>query len=94
MHRRDSDTSNIRFVEGYSENPYAIINEIFEDSQKRLWVAAFGQGVYRLDLTTQQWAYFHHKRNVRHSLSSNIVLDIVEDAQARIWLGTQGGGLH
>lgn len=93
LHRRDSDTSAIHFVEGYSPNPYAIINEIFADSHQQIWVAALGKGLYRLDLTSQKWAFFDHNRDNLNSLSSNIVLDIIEDDQAQIWLGTQGGGL-
>lgn len=93
LHRRDPDSSIIRFVEGYSPNPYAIINEIFADSHNHIWIAILGKGLYRLNLTTQEWAFFFHNRANPHSLSSNIVLDIIEDAQAQIWFGTQGGGL-
>ena len=71
-----------------------VIWDIFEDSHDHLWVAPFGEGLFRLDLESGVWTSFRQIPGDLTSLSNNAVQSIAEDEQGRIWLATKGGGLN
>jgi PAS domain S-box-containing protein len=62
-----------------------IVNKIIEDSDKNLWIATFGNGVYRI-----------HGQTVDHfgrtdGLSSDAVHDLYEGADGIVWAATSDG---
>ncbi|WP_174201798.1 two-component regulator propeller domain-containing protein [Marinifaba aquimaris] len=61
--------------------------DIYEDSQKRLWVANFGGG---LNLVDREKRHVTHIRE-RDGLSSNTVVGITEDNNGYLWVSTSTG---
>ena len=66
---------------------------ILVDSQNRLWVGAWGDGLAVYDQSMKLLHHFKHNPNDGRSLPSNKVQVIFEDSDGDIWLGTNGGGL-
>ncbi|MFT4927218.1 MAG: signal transduction histidine kinase/ligand-binding sensor domain-containing protein [Phenylobacterium sp.] len=70
------------------------VRNIFEDSNKTLWIATWGGGLNRFDPKQQSFTHFSHQPGDPHSLSSNFISDIFEDTKGLLWLPTVGGGLN
>ncbi len=69
----------------------ANVNQLLIDSQQRLWVSTWGQGVTLLDQDRTIAARYHHKAHASLQLPSDRVQSFFEDKQQRIWLGTVEG---
>ncbi len=72
--------------EGYSlvDN---IINDIYEDSHKTLWIATEGAGVCRIDSNRSHWQWY----NVQKGFPRNFAFKILEDNNSRLWISTSKG---
>jgi signal transduction histidine kinase/ligand-binding sensor domain-containing protein/DNA-binding response OmpR family regulator len=63
------------------------INNVFSDSQKRIWVGTDGDGLYLLNRHNEVIKKFYYQES-KSSLVNNIIRDIQEDTQGNIWVGT------
>ena len=72
-------------------NNFPKYKRITEDSQGLLWVATFGNGLYKYDPKTGKTDYYPHEENNPRGLADNLVWDVLEDQQGRIWVGTHSG---
>ena len=69
----------------------ANVNQLLLDSQQRLWVSTWGQGVALLDQQYNIAARYHSKATLPQQLPSDRVQSFFEDSQQRIWIGTVEG---
>lgn len=69
-----------------------IIMSLFEDSENRVWVGSFEQGVGFLTPTTGKYTPFTLIDNY-HNKVANRVFSFAEDNQKRVWIATSGSGL-
>lgn len=63
------------------------------DSQNRLWIGAWGDGLAVYDQSMNLLHHFRHNPNDGKSLPGDKVQVIFEDDAGDIWIGTNGGGL-
>ncbi len=66
-----------------------LINEIYLDSEFRVWFGTQNSGVYTLDLKDSSVNHY----NVYDGLANNHIESIYEDSWGNVWIGTGGGGL-
>lgn len=69
--------------------PY--IENLYWDSDDILWIASYGDGVFRFDPKTEIFRHYEYKPDDPKSISNPRVLSIVEDNEGSIWLGTENG---
>jgi ligand-binding sensor domain-containing protein len=69
------------------------VSVIMEDSQNRMWVSTFNNGVYCYDPDKNQWIVYRHSMKQNQSLPDDHVFCMLEDSRERIWIGTQNQGL-
>jgi len=63
-----------------------------EDSQGRIWLGLFNNGVYKVSSNKQQKSHYKYDKEKPNSLSSNWRNRvIIEDSNQRIWVGNQAG---
>jgi diguanylate cyclase (GGDEF)-like protein len=67
------------------------VNQLLTDSQQKLWVSTWGQGVTVLDDQGQIAARYHNKASPALQLPSDRAQSFFEDKQQRIWIGTVEG---
>ncbi|MGI8952559.1 MAG: ATP-binding protein [Chitinophagaceae bacterium] len=65
-----------------SLSPKNIIS-LLEDEQHRLWMGAYFEGVYQLNLQTKKFKHYLQNKNITSS--------IYEDSDGTIWVGTKDG---
>jgi len=93
--RLDPKTGKSRIWSRSSAPPDKIvnnyINDIFEDSKGRIWVATLGNEIccYLPDKDT----FVHYRRSNKDGTASPTARTIIEDSQGIIWYGTDDG-LH
>ncbi|MBP1594470.1 MAG: hybrid sensor histidine kinase/response regulator, partial [Bacteroidetes bacterium] len=63
------------------------VMDLMEDSKKNVWIGTWGNGYYRLNLSTNRF-FSYPQLNARNSAFS-----IFEDSKHRIWIGSWGNGL-
>ena len=63
------------------------------DRRGNLWIATFGEGLWRVQGADQGGAPQIERANLRTGLSSDSVQSVLEDRDGNIWVGTTGG-LH
>lgn len=68
------------------------IHDIFEDSDGKIWISTFTNGLYRFNPNTKKWNIFTHNQDDETSLPYNKVTSVFEDSKKRLWVTTQGGG--
>ena len=70
----------------------SVIHDILTDKNENIWVATFGDGLYRMknDFST---SHFLFEESDPHSINYNDVLSLLEDKEGNIWVGTDGGGV-
>jgi ligand-binding sensor domain-containing protein/serine phosphatase RsbU (regulator of sigma subunit) len=69
------------------------IQAIFEDAQSNLWVATFGNGVYKFYLNNQSaYKEFLHLTE-DNGLGNNYIKSIYSDREGNVWIGAYGTGL-
>ncbi|HWD20001.1 MAG TPA: two-component regulator propeller domain-containing protein [Verrucomicrobiae bacterium] len=64
------------------------VYDLYEDRQRRLWIATLGSGLFRYD---PDGAVLH--LTTREGLPSDFVRCVTEDKEGDIWIGAEGGGL-
>jgi diguanylate cyclase (GGDEF)-like protein len=69
------------------------VQEVFVDSQNRIWAGTNKDGLLLLDRTTGQFTRFSHKPGDPASIIDNDIYAIEEDHLGRLWVGTQNRGL-
>lgn len=82
INRRTNETTYL--LEGIN------INNIFESSQKEIWIGTNGDGLYRID---QSYSLIHvpYAPDSKYGISSKQVREFVEDEEHNIWFGTFDG---
>lgn len=66
-----------------------------EDSDNHLWICTEGEGLCRLDITTNKVLWFKHNPKDKNSLSHNNLKSIYYDKNKNVlWIGTHLGGLN
>jgi ligand-binding sensor domain-containing protein/signal transduction histidine kinase len=68
-------------------------SNILLDSQQRLWVGSWGEGVTVYDANLNPIMQFSYDEMEPGSIRSNLIQVIYEDSDGDIWIGTNGGGL-
>ncbi|WP_455584263.1 hybrid sensor histidine kinase/response regulator transcription factor [Bacteroides sp.] len=74
------------------ENMDGYVQDIIEDKQGNVWMAAMGNGVYRYNVRTGEQKHYTADGKPG-SLNSNSVSSIFEDSRGRIWFSTDRGGI-
>lgn len=66
---------------------------IFIDSQQRIWLGTWGEGLAVYDNNMNLLNHFVVKADDPTTIGSNMVQVIFEDSDGDIWIGSNGGGL-
>lgn len=61
---------------------------LLKDSNGRLWIGTFENGLVCLDVATDERSHYKHDPHDPSSLSSNSVSSLCEDDSGNIWIGT------
>jgi ligand-binding sensor domain-containing protein/serine phosphatase RsbU (regulator of sigma subunit) len=70
------------------------IQAIYEDNKSNLWIATFGNGVFKLILSSAQNAYYEYLHlNEDNGLGSNFIKCLYADHEGNMWVGTYGSGV-
>ncbi len=69
------------------------VYDVCIDHQNKLWISAFGEGVYRYDFTTKLLINFRNDPLNPNSLCSNEINRIVQDSQNNLYFCSAGAGL-
>lgn len=69
------------------------VYDMAEDHLGQLWVACYGQGVFRYDLLGKEWSSYRHKNYKDNSLCFDKIVDIFQDEKQRLWFSSEGGGI-
>ncbi len=80
-----------------SETPVGygnIVKTLFEDSEKRLWVGYYNDGLSLLNRSTGKFTHYRASIGDSTSISGNNVWAIADDLNGKIWIGLIGGGLN
>lgn len=67
------------------------VYDIFKDSEERLWISTFGEGIKIADFTQTGFHTIKHQENNPNSLCKDVVCFILEDSDHNIWYGTNSG---
>lgn len=84
--RATDDFSRIEYMRNI------FVYDILEDSEGRLWLATYSEGVYCYDILHGKWKKYSCQLNDSTSLPYNKVVSIFEDSHKRLWFMTQGAG--
>jgi ligand-binding sensor domain-containing protein/DNA-binding CsgD family transcriptional regulator len=71
-----------------------VVKTIFEDSQKRIWLGYFNDGLSLFDTKNGSFKHFRTRPNDPLSMGGNNVWSIAEGDSSNLWLGILGGGLN
>lgn len=70
------------------------IQAVYEDNQSNLWIATFGQGLYKLILSSNQMKYKEYLHlTEENGLGNNFIKSIYSDHEGNMWIGTYGSGI-
>jgi len=72
----------------------AYINDLYQDREGVLWIATFGDGLFKYNENSDEFIQFKNIVKDDNSLSDNAVSTIYQDHDGVIWIGTQNGGLN
>ncbi len=84
------------FDNNKGDNSFAniFVSEIIEDNQGDIWIATYGDGVFRYDEYSNSFDQLAHDPNNSNSLSNNKVKTLYQDKDGIYWFGTEDGGLN
>lgn len=89
------DGYNFKFFKFSSSDSNSIssnvINVLYEDRQKNLWIGTEGGGLNRYNRQTQSFSHWIHSADDSNSVEDNCVRAIYEDRSGTLWIGTIGG---
>lgn len=71
----------------------AFIYDILESHDGILWLASFGQGLFRYNPRSKEWNVFVHNPDDPGSLTHNKIISLFEDSRKNLWITTEGGGI-
>jgi signal transduction histidine kinase/ligand-binding sensor domain-containing protein/CheY-like chemotaxis protein len=66
---------------------------VFEDKEKRIWIATLRGGVNIIDRRPVPFLNYVHNASNFHSIPNNFVRSFCEDETHNVWIGFSGGGL-
>jgi signal transduction histidine kinase/ligand-binding sensor domain-containing protein/DNA-binding NarL/FixJ family response regulator len=66
---------------------------VYEDKEKRKWIATLRGGVNIIDNKSIPFHLFTHDVLNKNSVINNFILSFCEDEKNNIWIGTDGGGM-
>ena len=75
---------NIASEELKNKEIYAILQQ----SPIRLWVGTEGNGLFCINLQTQEVSNYTHNPQIKNSISSNYIRSLCLDSQNTLWIGT------
>ncbi|WP_158602618.1 hybrid sensor histidine kinase/response regulator transcription factor [Proteiniphilum sp. X52] len=70
------------------------IQDIFEDTDGKIWVSTFTKGLYRYDPSTREWDVFLYDPSGARNRLYNKLTSVFEDSRKRLWVTTEGGGFY
>lgn len=70
------------------------IQDIFEDTDGKIWVCTFGKGLHRYDPATDTWKTFLYNAANLQKSPFNKLTSVFEDSRRRLWVTTEGGGFY
>ncbi len=98
LNRYDSFTKTFRKYSPIVNDPGSISGErtnfLFQDSENRLWISAWGGGLNLYDYGADQFRQFKSDSTDPRSINNNYIRCIIEDSKKTLWIGTWGGGLN
>lgn len=89
VYRAKKGTMHFERVEGFGDG---YVQDIIEDRNGNIWIAAMGSGVYRYNIRSGKVSHYLADGKPG-SLSSGSVSSILEDSKGRIWFSTDRGGI-
>jgi ligand-binding sensor domain-containing protein/signal transduction histidine kinase/DNA-binding response OmpR family regulator len=89
-------------IYNYDENNFTQIEElqgiyiqdIFEDTNGKIWISTFTKGLYRYNPATGEWTVFLYDPSDPRNTLYNKLTSVFEDSQKRLWVTTEGGGFY
>ena len=69
----------------------AMVIDIDEDWEGRLWVSTEGGGLWQYNPTAKKFHQYRHKDGDDYSLPDDQVNNVMVDESGRLWIGTQNG---
>ena len=92
------DGHQFRVYRHHPNQPDSLVSNelqaLFIDSANRLWVAAVGGGLSRLNPDGNGFTRYAHDPQDSNSLASNDVWTITEDQEGYLWVGSFRGGVQ
>ena len=76
-------------IDWISELKEAVVNDVYEDKDGKLWIATLKQGVCIYQPKDSSYIFLNEK----DGLANNYVNTILEDSWGNYWFGTTGGGV-
>lgn len=70
------------------------VKDILVDKYGDIWVAVYGDNIYKFSAKQLKITQFKHTPNRRYGLHSNLINKLFEDSRGMIWLGTQDYGSY
>lgn len=89
----DKTKSSIAEIDNNPKGYGNIVKTIFEDSQNRIWLGYFNDGLSLWNKTKGTFRHFRSKENDPLSISGNNVWSIAEGRNRNLYIGVLGGGL-
>lgn len=98
LHPTATNKFSIRHYVHNPQDPYSLncndVYSIFQDSQKRMWIATYGGGLNLIENPSSEPIRFIHYQNELKSYPINKyykLRHIIEDREGRIWISTTAG---
>lgn len=71
----------------------AWIFDIMQDSKGIIWFATMGAGIWKVDISKDEWKHYPYDEHATNGLRTNSISSIKEDSRGIIWFSTDRGGL-
>ncbi|AZQ63992.1 hybrid sensor histidine kinase/response regulator [Flammeovirga pectinis] len=71
--------------------PSNFIRTITEDNKGNLWIGTLNAGIYRLNLTTEQFTFFSNKEGKPKLFTNNTITNLIIDNKGNLWFGNRKG---
>jgi len=85
----DLNTDNIHLYNDNMRNVWAL----FRGKSGDVWVGTWGNGLFRLNESTNEIESFYPEPNDKSLFTSTTAVCITQDYKGNLWVGTQGDGL-
>jgi len=91
LFRYDGAADSFRQVNGLSGR---FIHSICQDSQGRIWIGTYGDGLFRSDDLSMTFSSISPECDDCLQTFARYTTDVFEDSDGNIWVATDGAGLH